>query len=90
MKYYLDESYSLKFRTRLYHLNTAIGTGEVGRAVGAVGLGFIAVLALPILIELGAAQAIVTDIVVGEVVDKISAAVGLPIGEILAFKDIKH
>ena len=71
-------------------MNTAIGTGEVGRAVGAVGLGFIAVLALPILIELGAAQAIVTDIVVGEVVDKISAAVGLPIGEILAFKDIKH
>jgi hypothetical protein len=36
------------------------------------------------------ARSLITDYIVGEVVDKISAAAGLPIGEILAFRDIKN
>ena len=90
LKFYLNDKYSQEFRTKLYHLNTAIGTGEVGRAVAAVGLGFAAMATAPILIGSNLARSLITDYIVGEVVDKISAAAGLPIGEILAFRDLKN
>jgi hypothetical protein len=90
LKFYLNDKYSQEFRTKLYHMNISIGSGEVAKAVAAVGLGFATMATAPILIGSNLARSLITDYIVGEVVDKISAAAGLPIGEILAFRDIKN
>jgi hypothetical protein len=89
LKFYLNEKYSQEFRTELYHMNIAIGRGEVAMATAAVGFSFMAAAAAPALIESGLVKGLLTDVVVDEVIEKMSDAVGLPIGEILDFKDAK-
>jgi hypothetical protein len=49
LKFYLNENYSQEFRTKLYQMNIAIGTGEVGKATAAVGLGFMVMAIAPML-----------------------------------------
>lgn len=90
LKVYHDEKYSQELRTQLYHMNIAIGTGEVAMVTAGIGFSFMAMAAAPAVGEFLFTKGIITDILIEEGIDRMSSAIGLPLAEILSFKDVKN